>query len=100
MLVTNTSARSMSWWAMRRASSVWRSRATLRFPRLSVSNGGLTEMGEPSTDANRPRNGSPWGGSILTTSAPQSHSIAAAEGPATQSPSSTTFTPSSAPDIR
>ena len=41
--------------------------------------------------------GSPPGGSIFTTSAPQSARMPAAPGPATQTPSSTTRTPSSGP---
>src|SRR2546427_12311467 len=85
--------------AMSRASSFSRSRATLRFPRLSSSNGGLSDTGEPMSEAKRPRNGSPPGGSSLITLAPQSPSIAAADGPATQRPSSTTLTPSSGPGM-
>ena len=45
------------------------------------------------------RAGSPSGGSILMTSAPQSASIPPAAGPATQTPSSTTLMPSSGPAI-
>ena len=69
----------------------------LLLPRLSISNGGLTGMAAPSALANRPRNGSPVGGSILTTSAPQSARIAAHDGPATQTPISTTLMPSIGP---
>ena len=39
------------------------------------------------------------GGSILTTSAPQSPKMHPAAGPATQTPNSTTFTPSIGPGI-
>ena len=45
------------------------------------------------------RAGSPSGGSILTTSAPQSARIPPAAGPATHTPSSTTLTPSNGPAI-
>ena len=44
-----------------------------------------------------PRIGSPFGGSILSTSAPQSPRIPAAAGPATHMPTSTTLTPSMGP---
>src|SRR4051794_179408 len=43
------------------------------------------------------RAGSPPGGSILTTSAPQSARMPPAPGPATHTPSSTTRTPASGP---
>ena len=46
-----------------------------------------------------PRNGSPSGGSILITSAPQSDRMPPVAGPATQNPSSTTFVPSSGPGM-
>jgi hypothetical protein len=57
---------------------------TLRLLRLSSSKGGL----DPSAPRGekRPRNGSPSGGSTLTTSAPQSPSRADAAGPATHMP--------------
>src|SRR3972149_6200430 len=81
------------------SSSVSGVSATLRLPRLSSSKGGLRGTGRPSTEANSPRNGSPSGGSILMTWAPQSHRMAAAEGPATHSPISTPLTPSTGPGI-
>src|SRR3954471_23865453 len=99
MLVTNTSAVSTNSSAVARPSSVARSSTTLRLPRLSSSNGGFVGRLPPSTSAKR-RAGSPSGGSILTTSAPQSHRIPPAAGPATHSPSSTTRTPSSGPGMR
>ena len=68
----------------------------LRFERLSISNGGLKGRSPPSILA-KPRAGSPAGGSIFTTSAPQSASTPPAAGPATQTPSSTTRTPSRGP---
>ena len=67
----------------------------LRLLRLSSSNGGLAL--DPVGPGTMPRNGSPFGGSILMTSAPQSPSIAAAAGPATHMPTSTTLTPSIGP---
>ena len=70
----------------------------LRFERLSISNGGFDGSSMPNIPASV-RAGSPPGGSILITSAPQSASTPPAAGPATQSPSSTTFTPSSGPLI-
>src|SRR3990172_10436932 len=99
MLVMKTSACSISRMAMSRASALSRLRTRLRLPRLSSSKGGWRGRGEPRTEANSPRKGSPLGGSILMTCAPQSPRIAAAEGPATHSPSSTTFTPSSGPGM-
>src|SRR5689334_25021840 len=80
---------------MRRPSSCERSSPTLRLLRLSSSNGGL-EPSSPNAESN-PRNGSPFGGSILITSAPQSPSTAAADGPATHIPTSTTRIPSIGP---
>jgi hypothetical protein len=68
----------------------------LRFDRLSISNGGLTPLSMPSIRPNILA-GSPVGGSILTTSAPQSASIPPAAGPATHTPSSTTLMPSTGP---
>src|SRR4029079_3178062 len=93
--VTNTSASSTSRAAMSRPSSTARLRAMLRLFRLSSSNGGwpLALFG-PGT---MPRRGSPFGGSILITSAPQSPSVPAAAGPATHMPTSTTLTPSIGP---
>src|SRR5580698_8001420 len=67
-----------------------------RLPRLSNSNTGLDGKSPPRTFRNV-RHGSPSGGSILTTSAPQSAKMPAAPGPATQTPSSTTRTPSRGP---
>ena len=81
--------------AMRRPSSRDRFSPTLRLLRLSSSNGGL-EPSPPKADSS-PRKGSPSGGSILTTSAPQSPSTAAADGPATHMPTSTTRMPSIGP---
>src|SRR4051794_4882022 len=69
----------------------------LRLLRLSSSNGGL-EPSPPNADSN-PRNGSPFGGSILMTSAPQSPSTADADGPATHIPTSTTRMPSIGPGM-
>ncbi len=51
----------------------------LRLPRLSISNGGLTPSSMPSIRPNM-RAGSPVGGSILMTSAPQSARIPPAAG--------------------
>jgi hypothetical protein len=70
---------------------------TLRLLRLSSSKGGL----DPSAPRGekRPRNGSPSGGSTLTTSAPQSPSSADAAGPATHMPTSTTQMPSIGPGM-
>ena len=70
---------------------------TLRLPRLPSSNGGFSDAGVPISDAKSPRNGSPVGGSSLMTWAPQSPSMHAADGPATDRPSSTTLIPSSGP---
>jgi len=64
--------------------------------RLSISNTGLVGMSPPSIHWNM-RHGSPDGGSILTTSAPQSARIPLAAGPASHTPSSTTFTPRMGP---
>src|SRR5438445_5400972 len=99
LFVIKTSACSISWSAIFRASSFSRSRTMPRLPRLSSSNGGLSAAGAPSAEAKRPRKGSPAGGSILITSAPQSASSAAQDGPATQSPISTTLMPFSGPAI-
>src|SRR6266404_5025051 len=71
----------------------------LRLPRLSSSKGGLIGMSTPRPRRKRPRNGSPSGGSILTTSAPQSARMPPADGPATQNPSSTTRRPSIGPGM-
>jgi hypothetical protein len=95
-LVTNTSASARSSNATRRPSSVPRSSTMLRLDRLSISNGGFT----PDSICNiRPNNraGSPVGGSILTTSAPQSARMPPAAGAATHTPSSTTLIPVSGP---
>ena len=67
-----------------------------RLPRLSNSNTGLDGRSPPRT-LRKVRHGSPSGGSIFTTSAPQSARMPPAPGPATQTPSSTTLTPSSGP---
>src|SRR3984885_2865356 len=69
---------------------------TLRLDRLSISNGGLTSTSRPSMRPNI-RAGSPVGGSILMTSAPQSARMPPVAGPATQTPSSTTLMPSIGP---
>ena len=87
-LVTKTSAVARSRSATSRPRSSDRSRAMLRFPRLSSSNTGLTSRSPPSMRWKV--RGSPPGGSIFTTSAPQSARMPAAPGPATQTPSSTT----------
>src|SRR5947209_12640438 len=70
--------------------------AMLLLERLSSSNTGLVGRWPPSM-RRKVRAGSPRGGSILTTSAPQSARIPPAAGPATQTPSSTTFTPRNGP---
>ena len=70
----------------------------LRFERLSISNGGLNGRSPPSIVA-KPRAGSPAGGSIFTTSAPQSARTPPAAGPATHTPSSTTRMPERGPLI-
>src|SRR5438477_7135891 len=71
-----------------------------RLPRLSSWKAGLTSgWNGTSPVAARPRSGSPSGGSIFTTSAPQSARTAAADGTATQMPSSRTRMPSSGPRI-
>src|SRR5688572_19202788 len=98
MLVRKTSALSISSSAVARPSSEERSSTMLRLPRLSSSNGGLVGKSPPRILANV-RAGSPSGGSILTTSAPQSLRIPPAAGPATQTPSSTTRTPSIGPGM-
>src|ERR1700733_11859365 len=67
-----------------------------RLPLLSSSNTGLEGRSPPRT-LRKVRQGSPWGGSIFTTSAPQSARMPPAPGPATQTPSSTTRTPSRGP---
>ena len=95
--MTSTSARSMSDSATARPSSCRTFSAMLRLPRLSSSNGGLIGTSMPAAVLNRPRIGSPVGGSILITSAPQSAMMPAAAGPATQKPSSTTRMPASGP---
>src|SRR6478735_1583533 len=89
-LVMKTSALPSNSSAVDRSSSVVTSSAMLRLPRLSISKGGLSSPSRPSMRPNI-RAGSPVGGSILTTSAPQSARIPPAAGPATQTPSSTTF---------
>src|SRR5690349_10686596 len=96
MFVRNTSAPSTNSNARATPSSVPRSSTTLRFERLSSSNGGLVGRSPPSIRWNV-RAGSPVGGSILTTSAPQSARMPPAPGPATHTPSSTTRTPASGP---
>src|SRR5881296_2587414 len=97
-LVRNTSLRRTSACATSRPSGRRRSRVTLRLPRLSSWKAGFTSgWYGTSPVAARPRRGSPSGGSIFTTRAPQSASTAAAEGTATQMPSSSTRTPSRAP---
>src|SRR5262245_6590714 len=92
-LVTNTSAPATRLRASSRASASRVSSTTLRLPRLSRSNGGLFGSFSPARFMNRLRQGSPSGGSIFTTSAPQSDSTPPAPGPATQTASSTTRTP-------
>jgi hypothetical protein len=82
--------------AVRSPSSVVRSSTMLRLDRLSISNGGFS----PDAICNiRPnvRAGSPLGGSILITSAPQSARMPPAAGAATHTPSSTTLIPVSGP---
>ncbi len=77
-------------------SAVPRSSTMLRLDRLSISKGGLAATprsgSRPSIRPNV-RAGSPDGGSILTTSAPQSARIAPAAGAATHTPSSMTSKP-------
>src|SRR3954451_4939521 len=75
-------------------SSLRKSSTTERLPRLSSSNGGAAATLTPMAWNTR-RWGSPPGGSTLMTSAPQSASTPAAEGPATHAASSTTRRPSS-----
>jgi hypothetical protein len=71
----------------------------LRLDRLSFSKIGLNGRSAPNIFA-KVRAGSPMpGGSIFTTSAPQSASTAPAAGPATQTPISTTRTPSIGPGM-
>src|ERR1700759_4738660 len=91
-----TSAAEINSSAVPRPSSVVRSMTTLRLDRLSISNGGLTSTSRPSIRPNI-RAGSPVGGSILMTSAPQSARMPPVAGPATQTPSSTTLMPSIGP---
>src|SRR3984957_17154837 len=67
-----------------------------RLPRLSNSKTGLDGRSPPRT-LRKVRHGSPSGGSIFTTSAPQSARMPAAPGPATHPPNSITRTPSSGP---
>src|SRR5439155_5320392 len=62
---------------------------------LSRANGALGIEASYPSEANSQRNGSPAGGSTLTTSAPQSAIVPPTAGPATHTPSSTTDTPSS-----
>ena len=70
----------------------------LFFDRLSSSKIGLLGMSPPSMRW-KVRAGSPDGGSILMTSAPQSARMPPAAGPATHTPISTTRTPSIGPLI-
>src|SRR5258705_9856439 len=71
----------------------------LRLLRLSFSKIGFQGRSAPSMRANV-RAGSPIpGGSIFTTSAPQSASTPPAAGPAPHTPISTTFTPAIGPGI-
>ncbi len=72
--------------------------AMLRLDRLSRSNGGLVTPSPPIIPPNE-RAGSPVGGSILMTSAPQSARMPPAPGPATHMPSSTTRIPASGPPV-
>ena len=81
-----------------RPSAVVRSTAMLRLERLSISNTGLVGRSPPSIRWNILQ-GSPEGGSSLTTSAPQSARMPPAAGPAIHTPSSTTFTPVIGPAI-
>ena len=98
-LVTKTSARSISSSATPRPASDARSSTMLRLLRLSFSKIGLLGRSPPSMRA-KLRAGSPMpGGSIFTTSAPQSASTQPAAGPATQTPISTTRIPSSGPPM-
>src|SRR6266850_3567350 len=84
--------------ATSRPSGRRRSSTMLRLPRLSSWKAGLTSGWYGTRPvAARPRSGSPSGGSILTTLAPQSARTAAAAGTATQMPSSSTRTPSRGP---
>src|SRR3954453_9000532 len=83
---------------MRCPSGVDRLSPMLRLLRLSSSNGGLDPS--PPNAESGPREGSPSGGSILMTSAPQSPSTADAAGPATQRPPSPTRLPSVGPGMR
>src|SRR5438477_3601067 len=98
MLVRNTSARSIRSRAISRPASVCRSSTMLFFDRLSSSKIGLLGMSPPSMRW-KVRAGSPDGGSILMTSAPQSARMPPAAGPATHTPISTTRTPSIGPLI-
>ena len=97
-LVTNTSAASSSSSATSRSSGVVRSSTMLRLLRLSSSKTGFVGRSPPIIAPN-PRAGSPSGGSILTTSAPQSASTPPAAGPAIHTPSSMTLTPSIGPGM-
>src|SRR6185437_10750080 len=63
-----------------------------------ISNGGFTPRSQPNMRPNILA-GSPRGGSILMTSAPQSARIPPAAGPATQTPNSTTLMPSTGPGM-
>ena len=96
MLVRKTSAPSIRPLATWRPSVEERSRTMLRLERLSSSKTGLLSRSPPSIFW-KPRAGSPLGGSIFTTSAPQSLRMPPTAGPATQTPNSTTFTPRSGP---
>nr|WP_254453657.1 hypothetical protein [Siccirubricoccus sp. G192] len=65
-----TSARAASFARAARPASVWRSSTTLRLPRLKLT---CITLCVPSR-VERPRDQSPAGGSIFTTSAPQAAS--------------------------
>src|SRR5580658_9787131 len=73
-----------------RSSGRRRFNTTLRLPRLSREKAGFGMSLSIPSEPNTWRMGSPAGGSIFMTSAPQSASSAAAEGAATQPPSSIT----------
>ena len=99
MLVTNTSASASSRWATSSPRSVDRSRAMPRLPRLSSSNTGLTSRSPPSICWN-PRDGVAGRRLDLDdVGAPVGEDPGGA-GPATQTPSSTTRTPSRGPLTR
>ena len=70
----------------------------LRLDRLSISNGGFAPSTTPSMRPNI-RAGSPVGGSILTTSAPQSASIPPRGRGRYPYAGSTTLMPSTGPGI-